>query len=168
MKAAITSAVLALSLVAAALSALPVRAQEAVVAAADAEALFTSPEPKLHANKQVVYGIIRDLLEANHWDKAGDYLTERYIQHNPNAASGRAGVVAYFTEVLKLQPSPIPAKIKTPVAFVTAEGDLVTVGYVREIKDEKDPAKTYTTTWFDTWRIKDGKADEHWDPATRP
>jgi predicted SnoaL-like aldol condensation-catalyzing enzyme len=168
MKAAVTSAVLALSLVAAALSTPPARAQEAVVAAADAKALFTSPDPKLHANKQVVYGIIRDLLEANHWDKAGDYLTERYIQHNPNAASGRAGVVAYFTGVLKLQPSPIPQKIKTPVAFVTAEGDLVTVGYVREIKDEKNPAKTYTTTWFDTWRIKDGKADEHWDPATRP
>lgn len=168
MKAAVTSAVLALSLLGAALSAPPARAQEAVVAATDAEAHFTSPDPKLHANKQVVYGIIRDLLEANHWDKAGDYLTERYIQHNPNAASGRAGVVAYFTEVLKLEPSPIPEKIKTPVAFVTAEGDLITVGYVREIKDEKNPAKTYTTTWFDTWRIKDGKADEHWDPATRP
>ena len=26
----------------------------------------------------------------------------------------------------------------------------------------------YTTTWFDMWRIKDGKADEHWDPATKP
>lgn len=138
------------------------------MAATDAETLFTSHDPKLHANKQVVYGIIRDLLEANHWDKAGDYLTERYIQHNPNATSGRAGVVAYFTQVLKLQPSPIPEKIKTPVAFVMAEGDLVTVGYAREIKDEKNPAKTYTTTWFDTWRIKDGKADEHWDPATRP
>ncbi|MBW9065691.1 nuclear transport factor 2 family protein [Rhizobium herbae] len=168
MKTAIASAVLALSLVGAALSAPPAQAQEAVVAAADAEALFTSPDPKLNANKQVVYGIIRDLLEANHWDKAGDYLTERYIQHNPNVAPGRAGLVAYVTEVLKLQPSPIPEKIKTPVAFVTAEGDLVTVGYVREVKDEKDPAKTYTTTWFDTWRIKDGKADEHWDPATRP
>lgn len=96
MKAAIASAVLALSL-GAALSAPEALAQEAVLAAADAEALFTSPDPKLNANKQVVYGIIRDLLEANHWDKAGDYLTERYIQHNPNAASGRAGVVAYFT-----------------------------------------------------------------------
>jgi predicted SnoaL-like aldol condensation-catalyzing enzyme len=26
--------------------------------------------------------------------------------------------------------------------------------------------KTYSTTWFDTWRFVDGKADEHWDPAT--
>jgi hypothetical protein len=31
-----------------------------------------------------------------------------------------------------------------------------------------DPTKSYTTTWFDTWRFVDGKADEHWDPATLP
>jgi predicted SnoaL-like aldol condensation-catalyzing enzyme len=24
----------------------------------------------------------------------------------------------------------------------------------------------YSTTWFDTWRFVDGKADEHWDPDT--
>jgi predicted SnoaL-like aldol condensation-catalyzing enzyme len=28
-------------------------------------------------------------------------------------------------------------------------------------------SKTYTTTWFDTWRIKDGQADEHWDSAMK-
>ncbi len=162
------STAFALLLIGAAATSMPVRAQEAVVAASDAESLFTSPDPKLNANKQVVYGIIRDLLEANQWDKSELYLTERYLQHNPNAASGRAGVVAYFTEILKLTPSPVPEKIKTPIAFVTAEGDLVTVGYVREVKDEKDPGKSYTTTWYDTWRIKDGKADEHWDPATKP
>ncbi len=35
---------------------------------------------------------------------AGKYLTDRYIQHNPNAASGREGVVKFFTEVLKVKP----------------------------------------------------------------
>lgn len=142
-------------------------AQEAVVAATDKEALFTSPDPQLNANKQVVYKIFRDLLEANHWEKAGDYLTERYIQHNPNAASGRQGVIDLFTKVLKREKTPIPDKITSPVVFVQAEGDLVTVATVRTEKDPKDPAKTYTTTWFDTWRIKDGKADEHWDSAMK-
>ncbi len=168
MKPTLAPIAFALSLTGLMMASMPASAQEAVVAAPNAEALFTSPDPKLNANKQVVYGIIRDLLEANHWDKADQYLTERYLQHNPNAASGSAGVVQYFTKILDRKPSPIPEKIKTPVAFVTAEGDLVTVGYVREIKDEKDPAKTYTTTWYDTWRIADGKADEHWDPATKP
>jgi predicted SnoaL-like aldol condensation-catalyzing enzyme len=142
-------------------------AQEAVVEAKDKDALFTSTDPVLNANKQVAYNIFKDLLEANNWDKADQYLTERYLQHNPNVPSGRQGVIDFFTKVLKLQPKPIPEKIGAPVAFVTAEGDLVTVATVRTEKDPKDPSKTYTTTWYDTWRIVDGKADEHWDSAVR-
>ena len=58
-----------------ALVSFPVRAQAPVVGVADPEALFKSPDPKLNANKQVVYGIFRDLLEANHWELADKYLT---------------------------------------------------------------------------------------------
>jgi predicted SnoaL-like aldol condensation-catalyzing enzyme len=144
-----------------------VHAQDAVVSAPDPDALFHSSNPSLDANKQAAYHIIKDLIEAGHWEQADKYLTERYIQHNPLAASGRAGVVKFFTEVAKAKPTPIPAKMKSKIVSVTAEGDLVVVAYVRELKDSKDPAKTYTTTWFDMWRFKDGKADEHWDPATR-
>jgi predicted SnoaL-like aldol condensation-catalyzing enzyme len=142
-------------------------AQDPVVAASDPEALFRSSDPKLNTNKQAAYHIVKDLLEAGHWEMADQYLTERYVQHNPNAASGRAGVVKFFTEVLKVKPRPIPEKTSTKVVSVVAEGDLVTVATVREVKDPKDPTKGYTTTWFDMWRFKDGKADEHWDPATK-
>ena len=141
------------------------RAQEPVVPARDVEALFKSPDPKLQANKMVIYGVYRDLLEANHWELAGKYLTDRYIQHNPNAQSGLEGVVKFFTEVLKVVPEPIPARLEAPIVAVLAEGDLVTVLSVSEQKDST--GKPYTTTWFDTWRIKDGKADEHWDCATK-
>jgi predicted SnoaL-like aldol condensation-catalyzing enzyme len=146
----------------------PVAAQEAVVPTPNADALFTSPDPQLNANKQVAYHIVRDLLEAGHWELADRYLTDRYLQHNPNAASGREGVIRYFVDLRKVKPTPIPETIKTPVVAVTAEGDLVTVVYPRVVKNEADPAKTYTTTWFDMWRLKDGKADEHWDPALKP
>ncbi|WP_246041610.1 nuclear transport factor 2 family protein [Peteryoungia ipomoeae] len=142
-----------------------VHAQEAVVVSDNPEALFTSPDPKLNANKQVVYRIILELLEAGQWDKAGQYIADDYIQHNPNAQSGLKPVVYYFTQVLKVKPKPIPAKISMKVANVVAEGDLVVVTYARTEKDPKDPSKTYSTTWFDMWRIKDGKAAEHWDPA---
>jgi predicted SnoaL-like aldol condensation-catalyzing enzyme len=159
------AALAALALLAGALLAVqPARAQEAVLPAADAERLFTSDDPRLHANKQVVYHIIRDLLEAGHWDRADRYLTERYIQHNPNAASGRAAVVRYFVEVRKVKPRPIPQRLGTPIVAVVAEGDLVTVMYPRVVRS---PQGTYTTTWYDTWRIVDGKADEHWDPALK-
>ena len=144
-----------------------VAAQEPVVGAADADALFHSPDPRLDANMQVAYHIEKDLLEANHWELAGRYLTARYLQHNPNAASGLAAVVNYFTRVLKVQAGAIPAKLGIPVVAVVAQGDLVIVTTPRVVRDARDPSKTYTTTWFDMWRFKDGKADEHWDCATR-
>jgi len=146
---------------------LPAHGQEAVTGVRQAEDLFTSTDPRLHANKQVAYRIIRDLLEAGQWQRADEYLSKRYIQHNPNTASGRAAVVKYFADVLKVLPRPIPASLKTPIVAVLAEGDLVTVMYPRVVRDRQDPAHTYTTTWYDTWRIRDGKADEHWDPAVK-
>jgi predicted SnoaL-like aldol condensation-catalyzing enzyme len=141
------------------------RAQAPVTGSADPESLFTSPDPKLHANKQVVLHIVRDLLEANHWDQADKYLTKEYIQHNPNVASGLEPVMKFFGS---RKPTPIPDRRswKTKVVSVTAEGDLVIVALVRDYPDPRTPGKMYTSTWFDMWRIKDGKADEHWDGAT--
>ena len=148
---------------AALLASSPARAQEPVVAASDVEAQFHSKDKKLDRNKQAAYHIEKDLLEANHWDEADKWLTEKYIQHNPNAKSGRAGVVAFFSA---RKPTPVPEHLGTKVTFVNAEGDYVTVGTVREVPDPKTNEK-YTTTWFDTWRFVDGKADEHWDCATK-
>lgn len=145
----------------------PLPGQEPVAGTRDPDALFHSSDPTLEANKQVAYHIVKDLLEAAHWELADRFLTERYIQHNPNARSGRDGVVKYFTEVRKVKAMPIPEKMKTKIVSVVAEGDLVVVAYVRDVTDASDASKSYATTWFDMWRFKDGKADEHWDPATR-
>jgi predicted SnoaL-like aldol condensation-catalyzing enzyme len=143
------------------------RAQDPVVGASDADALFHSPDPRLDRNKQAAYHIEKDLLEAGHWEMADQWLTERYIQHNPNAASGRAGVVDYFTKVLKVAPKPIAPKLARPVVAVIAEGDYVIVVTPRTLQDPKDSTRSYTTTWFDMWRFSNGKADEHWDGATK-
>ncbi|MDB5553143.1 MAG: hypothetical protein JWL86_3127, partial [Rhizobium sp.] len=78
-----------------------VLAQEAVVGVDNPDALFTSKDPVLNRNKQAAYNIFKVLLEANHWELADKYLTERYLQHNPNAVSGLQGVVDYFTKVRK-------------------------------------------------------------------
>src|SRR5262245_33760640 len=110
------------------------QAQEAVTAAADTDALFHSPDPKLNKNKQAAYMIIKELIEAGHWENAEKYLTARYIQHNPNAQSGRDGVVYFFTQVLKQPKKPVPAKMQSKVVAVTAEGDYVTVSFAREYK----------------------------------
>lgn len=142
-------------------------AQVPVTAVPVSEPLFTSSDPQLHRNKQAAYHIARDLLEAGHWDQADRWITERYIQHNPNAQSGRAAAVDFFTKVLKVEKKPIGARLSHPITAVVAEGDYVVVVAPRTMKDPDDPSKTYTIAWFDMWRFVDGKADEHWDGAMK-
>mgnify|MGYP003585021420 CR=1 FL=1 len=135
---------------------------EPVVGVADPESLFTDKDPVLHRNKQPALRIMRELLQSNHWSDAGNWLTERYIQHNPNAASGLKPVQAFFGNRPR---TPTCTKLTTPVVAVFAQGDLVNVVMGRTLKHPSDPTKTYTTSWFDMCRSVDGKADEHWDPA---
>jgi len=144
-----------------------VLAQVPVAAVKPSEPLFTSQDPHLNRNKQAAYHIARDLLEAGHWELADRWITERYIQHNPNAASGRAAAVDFFTKTLKMKPQPIPARLAHPITAVIAEGDYVVVVAPRELKDPDPAGKTYTIAWFDMWRFVDGKADEHWDGAMK-
>jgi len=141
-------------------------AQDPVVGSRDPESLFTSKDPKLHANKQAAMHIMRDLLEAGHWDEAPKWLTEKYIQHNPCCANGRETVMKFFGGRGNAKPIPDKNSWATKVVSVVAEGDYVTVGVVRECADPRTPGKTYSTTWFDMWRFVDGKADEHWDFGT--
>ena len=53
------------------------------------------------------------------------------------------------------------------VVAMTADGDLVIMAFAREYPEPQDPTKKYTTTWFDMFRIVDGKIAEHWDPAVK-
>jgi predicted SnoaL-like aldol condensation-catalyzing enzyme len=137
--------------------------QEPVKPADDVDSLFKDKNKKLNEMKQAAYHIEKDLLQCNHWDEAGKWLTDRYIQYNPMVGSGLAGVVKFFGTRPKTATCD---KLTAPVVAVQADGDLVTVVTVANRKDSKGNA--YTTTWFDMWRIVGGKADEHWDPATRP
>src|SRR5690606_21172980 len=139
---------------------------EPVVAVDDPESLFVDDDPVIHRNKQAALHIMRELLQCNQWDRAGEWITDRYIQHNPNAASGLEGVVTFFTEVMQRPRVDDCGKLTTPVAEVVAEDDIVVVMIAREYPDPRNPGQTYSTTWSDAWRFVDGKTGEHWDPAT--
>src|SRR5499427_3465716 len=141
-------------------------AQEPVVGVKDPEALFKDPVPALNRNKQAALHIERELLQCGQWDRAGEWLTPAYHQHNPNAASGLEGVITFFTKVLKVKRTDTCDKLTTPIVAVMADGDYVTVLTPRQYDDPRTPGKKYYTSWFDTWRFVNGKADEHWDPAT--
>ncbi|HEY9194899.1 MAG TPA: ester cyclase [Mucilaginibacter sp.] len=127
--------------------------------------LLQSADQKLAQNKKLVYDMWREFLEGGHIEVAEKYFTETYMQHNPNAATGRKGLVDFFSKFVK--PKPIADTIKAPVVAIVAEGDLVMISFVREMPDPADKTKKYTTTWFDMFRIENGKIAEHWDSSEK-
>lgn len=137
------------------------RAQVPVQANPNHEELLASADPRLAANKRLVYDFFREVIEGGHMELAEKYLAESYIQHNPTVPTGRAGFVEVFSKFAK--PKTIEAKMKSPVVSIIAEGNLVVLSFVKEYNDPADTTKKYTTTWFDMLRIEDGKLAEHWD-----
>jgi predicted SnoaL-like aldol condensation-catalyzing enzyme len=135
-----------------------------VVAVDDPESLFVDSDPTIHRNKQAALHIMRELLQCNQWNRAAEWLTERYIQHNPGFASGRDTVVNAFSSFAT--PNPNCGELTTGIVAVTADADKVAVIIRREYPDPRNPGQNYTTIWVDMWRFVDGKADEHWDTAT--
>jgi predicted SnoaL-like aldol condensation-catalyzing enzyme len=141
-------------------------AAEPVVAASPAEqrAMLASADPQLAANKKLVWDMWREFLQGGDLNAADKYLAPEYHQHNPNAETGLEGVKAYF-RAAGMQRTEPKDYIERLVAIV-AERDLVTLALVREGVDKDGQA--YTTTWFDMFRVANGKIVEHWDTATKP
>ncbi len=130
---------------------------------ADHAPLLASPDPRLAANKQLVYDMYRVVLQAGLADRAGEYIREDYIQHNPMAAQGLAGVQEYIRNT-RPEREVLP-RLELPMINIMAEGDFVTIAFVRPETDST--GATYYSTWFDMFRIEDGKIAEHWDPMLK-
>jgi predicted SnoaL-like aldol condensation-catalyzing enzyme len=131
----------------------------------DHEIMLSSSNPVLAANKRLVYDFWREVLEANHIELAEKYLDEGYIQHNPNIPDGRAKFVEFFSrrgDALDIQP-----RMKSPLVAIVAEGELVVLSFVHRGGNLIDPKSRFTTTWFDMFRVVNGKIVEHWDPAQK-
>lgn len=143
----------------------PAVAQEPVVAATNHQALLQSDDPQLAANKRLVYDFWREVFEGGHLELADKYLTESYLQHNPNVPSGRQSFVDFFSQFTTAKP--IKEKVEMPLVSIVAEKDLVILTFVQEVKHPEGVQSSYTTAWFDMFRIEDGKIAEHWDPARK-
>lgn len=141
------------------------QAQVPPVANPNQDQMLASSDPQLAANKRLVYDFWREVFEGGHMELAEKYLTDAYIQHNPNVPSGRVAFVEAFSKVVS--PSAIQPRITRPLISIVAERDLVILSFSREYDDPKDSSKKFTTTWFDMFRIENGKIAEHWDPALK-
>ena len=122
----------------------------------DQAPLLRSADPKLAANKRLVFDMMRTVLNAGRAGEAHRFVTPEYIQHNPNVVSGRQGLVDY---IRRTRPErPVPEQISFPVIAIIAEGDRVTVATV-DYENE--------TTHFDLFRVENGLIAEHWDNVSR-
>lgn len=120
-------------------SALPLgaSAQDLVQASADHAQLLSSPDPKLAANKRLVDDFWREVFEGGHGERADKYLADSCTEHNPNVPSGREGFVNVVSKFSKAKP--ISANVMTPLVASMAEGDLLTLNFVKEYPDPAAP-----------------------------
>jgi len=139
--------------------------QVPVQASHEQEALLASADSRLSVNKRLVYDFWREVFEGGHMELAEKYMADSYIQHNPTVPTGRAAFIEFFSKFVK--PKPIESKVRAPLVSIVAEGDYVVLSFVREVPEPADPARKYTTTWFDMFRIENGKIAEHWDGAQK-
>src|SRR5690606_30960754 len=80
-------------------------------------ALLAHPDPKLAANKRLVWDMWRTLLNGYHIDRADEYIHPDYIQHNPMANTGLDGMQGFFRS-LGIPPREIPEAIPEGVIAV--------------------------------------------------
>jgi predicted SnoaL-like aldol condensation-catalyzing enzyme len=140
-------------------------AQAPPYVAPDQMALLKSSDPKLAANKKLVFDMWRTIIQGGHVEQVEKFFTPTYIQHNPNVATGRDALVTYMKNsrpVRDIQPN-----ITFPVISIMAEGDLVQIATVSYNDDPTKPGQKYAGTHFDLFRIENGKIAEHWDSVAK-
>ena len=93
------------------------------LSAKDQQALLASSDPKLAANKKLVWDMRAHVSERPSQDEADNIPAPEYHQHNPNAETGLAGVKAYFS-AQKLEAIAGPRPHRGVVSDQVAERDL--------------------------------------------
>ena len=123
-------------------------------------------------NKKIITDFYRVVFEPRNVDLLDQYIARDFVEHNPAVESGKSGgdraaLAAFIKTLPKPASDDIGSEMKSPPAYVVAEGDMVTFIFKQQIPDPKDKNKTYERFSFDMFRIKNGKIIEHWDGAAK-
>ena len=108
---------------------------------------------KTVANRVLVKAFLYDVLQCNNSAMTPDYFSgDIYIQHNTGIADGLSGLGAALAALAEQDIQ----MIYTTVHQVLAQGNFVLA--VSEGTFGGTP-----TSYYDLWRVEDGKIAEHWD-----
>ena len=141
----------------------PVDGETTPVIASDQAALLASDDPEVMRNKQLGYDMYRIVLQAGRADRANEFVSADYVQHNPNVASGPEALAAFIRA--SRPEREIKATIELPLVSIVAERDMVMFAFVRPERDAD--GALYHTSWFDLFRLAGDRIAEHWDPALK-
>lgn len=128
--------------------------------------MTNSAEAQSHeSNKRLVERLMQLLVNPDTARQASDLIAENYIQHNPNIPDGREPILA-FASTQEGRQAKETMQVAGPAQFV-AEGNYVVMIQPLVRPDPCRPGETYILSWFDMWRVEDGRVVEHWDAAEK-
>lgn len=108
---------------------------------------------KTEENREIIKNFLVDVMQGKHPEKTPDYFDgDTYIQHNTGIADGMSGLGAAL-EALGKQGI---VMIYDTVHQVLAQGN-----YVLAVSEGSFGGAP--TSYYDLWRIENGKVTEHWD-----
>lgn len=108
---------------------------------------------KTEENRKLVENFLYDVMQGNNLDKTPDYFDgDTYIQHNTGIADGVSGLNAALGAMAEQGIS----MVYDEVHMVLAQGNFVLA--VSEGTFGGEP-----TSYYDLWRVENGKIAEHWD-----
>lgn len=108
---------------------------------------------KTEENRKLVENFLYDVMQGNNLEKTPDYFDgDTYIQHNVAIADGVSGLNAALGALAEAGIE----MIYDEVHMVLAQGNFVLA--VSEGTYGGEP-----TSYYDLWRVEDGKIAEHWD-----
>lgn len=102
-------------------------------------------------NKEIVLKFYEEVFNANDLSKLDEYMRDDYIQHNPNAVSGKEGFRQFAQQFFLLKPH-------MEIKHILEDGDMVCVFFKCTMRGNGTINKV-----FDLYRMQDGKLAEHWD-----
>lgn len=108
---------------------------------------------KTEANRELVKNFLYDVMQGNRPEKTPDYFDgDTYIQHNTGIADGLSGLGAALAAMAEQSIQ----MIYNTVHQVLAQGNFV-------IAVSEGTFGDAPTSYYDLWRVENGKIAEHWD-----